>query len=94
VVSFTPRSLYPPYPLARRLRGPQSLSGRREEEKILDRIGTRTPDPSVVHPVASRHTDYADENKKKMSLYGLNLKTVKRQYIYSSIEDSEIVLVS
>jgi hypothetical protein len=28
------------YPLDRRLGGPQSQSGRRGEEKILDRIGT------------------------------------------------------
>jgi hypothetical protein len=29
----------------------------------------------------------------KMSLYSLYLKTMKRQHIYSSIEDSEVVLV-
>jgi hypothetical protein len=29
---------------------------------------------------------------KKISLYSLHLKTIKRQYIYSSIEDSEVVL--
>jgi hypothetical protein len=39
MVSFTPRPLYPP---DRRLDGPQNRSGRRGEEKILDRTGTRT----------------------------------------------------
>jgi hypothetical protein len=39
--------------------GPQSRSGRFGDEKILDPSGTRTPDPSVVQPVASRYTDYA-----------------------------------
>jgi hypothetical protein len=29
----------------------------------------------------------------KISLYSLYLKTVQRQYIYSSIEGSEVVLV-
>jgi hypothetical protein len=28
-------------------------------EKIFEPIGTRTPTPSVVQPVASRYTDYA-----------------------------------
>jgi hypothetical protein len=32
-------------------------------------------------------------NNKKISLYSLYLQTIKRQYIYSSTEDSEIVLV-
>jgi hypothetical protein len=30
---------------------------------------------------------------EKMSLWSLYLKTIKGQYIYSSIEDSEVVLV-
>jgi hypothetical protein len=47
-VSFTPRPLChrgksPRYPVDRRLGGPQSRSGRRAKEKILDRTGTRTP---------------------------------------------------
>jgi hypothetical protein len=47
VVTFMNRPLYhcgknPRYPLDRRLDGPQSRSGRRGEEKILDRNGTRT----------------------------------------------------
>jgi hypothetical protein len=42
-------------PVPIRLGGPQSRSGRREEEKILDPTGTRTPDPSVVQPVASHY---------------------------------------
>jgi hypothetical protein len=43
----------------RRVGGPQSLSGRRGEEKILDPTGTCTPTSSVVQSVASRYTDYA-----------------------------------
>jgi hypothetical protein len=58
VVNFTPRPLYPRgksprYPLDRRLGGPQSRSGRSEEENILDPTGT----------VASRYTDYAIPGK-------------------------------
>jgi hypothetical protein len=30
---------------------------------------------------------------KKLSLHSLYLKIIKRQYIYSSVEDSEVVLV-
>jgi hypothetical protein len=46
VVTFTSRPLYPRgknplYPLDTRLGGPQSRSGRRGEEKILDPAGTR-----------------------------------------------------
>jgi hypothetical protein len=54
-----PRGKRPRYPLDRRLGGPQSQSGPRGEEKILDSTGTRTPTPSVVQPVASRYTNYA-----------------------------------
>jgi hypothetical protein len=50
VVSFTPLPLYPRgksprYQLDRILGEPQSPSGRRGEEKILDPTGTRTPNP-------------------------------------------------
>jgi hypothetical protein len=31
---------------------------------------------------------------KKISQYSIYLKTIRRQYVYSSIEDSEVVLVS
>jgi hypothetical protein len=60
-----PRLLYsrwksPQYPLDRRLGGPQSRSGPRREEKILD------PYPSVVQPVASRYTDYAIPAHKEL----------------------------
>jgi hypothetical protein len=55
VVSFTPRPLYPRrksprYPLDRRLGGPQSRSGRRGADKILDLTGTRTPTPWSSSP--------------------------------------------
>jgi hypothetical protein len=55
VVSFTPWPHYPRgkisrYPLDRRLDGPQSRSGRRGEEKILDHNGTRTPTPRSSSP--------------------------------------------
>jgi hypothetical protein len=55
VVSFTPRPLYPwgkspRYPLDRRLGVPQSRSGRRGEEEILDPTGTRTPTPLSSSP--------------------------------------------
>jgi hypothetical protein len=55
VVSFTPNPFYsqeksPRYPLDRRLGGPQSRSGRRGEEKILDHTRTRTPTPRLSSP--------------------------------------------
>jgi hypothetical protein len=40
-----PQGKRPLYPLDRRLGGPQSRSGRREEETILYLTGTRTPTP-------------------------------------------------
>jgi hypothetical protein len=51
VVSFTPPSLSlrgrknPRYPLDKSLSAPQSRSGRRGEENILNPIGTRAPNP-------------------------------------------------
>jgi hypothetical protein len=64
VVSFTSRPLYPRrkiprYLLDRRLGGPQVRSGQRGNEKILDPTATRTPNPRLSNPVASRYTDYA-----------------------------------
>jgi hypothetical protein len=58
VVSFTSRPLYsreknPRYPLDRRFGGPQRRSGRREEDKILDTNGIRTPTALFVQFVAS-----------------------------------------
>jgi hypothetical protein len=41
--------------LDRSLCGPQSRSGQRGEERILD----SNSDPSVVQSIASRYTDYA-----------------------------------
>jgi hypothetical protein len=61
VVSFTPLPLYPRgkssrYPLDRRLGGPQSRSGQRGEEKVLDPTGTRTP---ALRSSGHHYTDYA-----------------------------------
>jgi hypothetical protein len=50
VVSFTPRPLYPGYPLDRRFSGPQSRSGRFGEEKIVDPTGTQNPTPQPSSP--------------------------------------------
>jgi hypothetical protein len=52
--ALPPGKVPPRYPLDRRLGGPQSRSGRRGEEKILDPTGT----PQTPSPV-SRYTDYA-----------------------------------
>jgi hypothetical protein len=50
VVSFTPRPLYPRYPLDRMLGEPWSRSGRRGEEQILAPTGTRTLNPRSSSP--------------------------------------------
>jgi hypothetical protein len=55
VVSFTPLPLYlrrksPEYTLNKWLGEPQSWSGRREEQKILDPTGTQTPTPLSFSP--------------------------------------------
>jgi hypothetical protein len=60
VVSFTPRPLYhqgksPWYPLDRRLGGPQSRSGRGDEEKNSQPL-SRLELP-IIHPVAQRYTN-------------------------------------
>jgi hypothetical protein len=55
MVSYTPRPIYPRYPLDR-LGEPQNRSGR-GEEKIHDPTGTRIPVPSVVQLAASRYTE-------------------------------------
>jgi hypothetical protein len=65
VASFTPRPLYPRYPFGRRLGGPQSRSGRRTGEKVLDPTGTRALTPSSSGPLTSRCTDYALNAKRK-----------------------------
>jgi hypothetical protein len=51
-----PRGKSPQYPLYRRLGGPQSRSGRLEEEKILDTTGLEL---QLLGRVASRYTDCA-----------------------------------
>jgi hypothetical protein len=59
VVSFMPRPLYPQvkrpwYELNKRLSGPQSRSGRGDEEKTSKSLpGIQTP---VIQPVAQRYT--------------------------------------
>jgi hypothetical protein len=55
---FTPGK-EPRYPLDRKLGGSQSRHGRYGEVKILNPTGTRTPNPLVVQPIASRNTDCA-----------------------------------
>jgi hypothetical protein len=57
--ALPPGKRVPQYPLDRRLGGPQSRSGRLEEEKILDPTGTRTPTSPPSSQLASRYTDYA-----------------------------------
>jgi hypothetical protein len=57
VVSFTPRPLYPRYPLYRRLGGPQSQSGWLEKWKFLTLPGLEL-NPLVIQPIASRYTNY------------------------------------
>jgi hypothetical protein len=88
VVSFTPRPLYPFY---RRLSGPQSRSGRRGEEKILDPTGTRTPDPSVVRPVASRYTDYADLNFTYPHKNNINIQNLQLKKSLNTTTNNQIV---
>jgi hypothetical protein len=48
-VCFTPGNSSQ-YPLDRRLGGPQSRSGRLEEERNFDPTGTRTPTPRPSSP--------------------------------------------
>jgi hypothetical protein len=47
---FYPQGKSPRYPLDRGLDGPQNMSGRGEEVKILASIGTRTPTPRFPSP--------------------------------------------
>jgi hypothetical protein len=60
MVNLKPQPPYPQmihwYPLGTRLRGPQGRSELRGQDKNLAATGTRTPDTSVVPPVASRVT--------------------------------------
>jgi hypothetical protein len=43
-------AIYPRYPLDRRLGGPQTRSGCRGEDKILDSTGIPTPSPQSSSP--------------------------------------------
>jgi hypothetical protein len=52
-----PRRKDPRYPLYRKLRGPQSRSGQRIEEKILCPCRGLNPDRPVVQPVVRHYTD-------------------------------------
>jgi hypothetical protein len=84
LVSFTPRPLYTRrksrlYPLDRRLRGPQSRSGRHGEKKILDPTRIRTPIPRVS-------TDSEIKTEKKS--HELLEKDIERG------EDDDLVLKS
>jgi hypothetical protein len=45
-----PPGTEPRHPLDKRLDGPQSRSGRRGEEKVLDSTGTQTPNPRSSSP--------------------------------------------
>jgi hypothetical protein len=52
-----PSGKSPTYSLDRRLGGPQSPSGQRGEQKILDPTWSRTP---VFQPVASHYIKYTN----------------------------------
>jgi hypothetical protein len=70
VVSFTPRPLYPwnRAPGTHWIGGwvgPRASLDDVEKKKFIEFIGTRTPTPSVVRPVASRYTDYVIPARKK-----------------------------
>jgi hypothetical protein len=56
-LASSPSHFNPDTSLDMRLGGPQSRSGRRGEEKIVDPTGTRTPTSSVMQPVSSRYSD-------------------------------------
>jgi hypothetical protein len=64
-----PRPLYTRYQLYRKLGEPQSRSGQRVEDKIIDPTETRTPTPL---PVASRCAEYAIPAPGIASLYITN----------------------
>jgi hypothetical protein len=79
----------PRYPLCRTLGGPQSRSGRRGEEKILDLAGTRIPNhlPSSPWPVAIPTELFrliglnAMEKRKFLTVPGLSIvKKTKSTY--------------
>jgi hypothetical protein len=64
VVSFTPRPIYsqgksPCNPLNRRLGGPQSRSGRGDEEKNSQPLRESNPRTPIIQPVAQRYADWA-----------------------------------
>jgi hypothetical protein len=80
---FTPKERAPQYPLDRSLGEPQSQSGPLGEEKILTPIGTRTPTPSVVQPVASRYTNCAIPVLKISLVRFWNGSNHSRNLIYS-----------
>jgi hypothetical protein len=91
VLSFTPRPRFtpgkePPVPIGEEVRWPQSPSGRRGEEKILDPSGTRTPTPrSSIHsqliyrlryPWSSSHLIYGSLSFSSLLTPGMIRETV------------------
>jgi hypothetical protein len=85
------RGKRPRYPLDRRLSGPQSRSGRRGEEKILDPTGTRTPTPRSSSPVARRYTDYAIPASmiKLREVLFKTLRTCSTVWVWNLVSDIE-----
>jgi hypothetical protein len=65
VVHFTPRPLYPRYPLDRRLGGPQELVWMIWRRENSWPYRDSNSDPSVVQPIVSRYSDYAIPAHKK-----------------------------
>jgi hypothetical protein len=85
VVSFTPWPLYPqgkspPYPLDRRLSGPQSRSGHGAEVKNSQPHRDSNSNHSTVQPVVSRYTDWAIHLKITSLLTQLSRIALSGQY--------------
>jgi hypothetical protein len=76
-MSFTPRPLYPRYPLDRKLNGPQARSGRGGEEKNSLLLIQCVTVKVKVHGDGTRHVDVWNRaeilEKKLISVTSLNL---------------------